>query len=831
MKPVYKLVTETGREIIATANHPFLTKDGWKNLEDLRRDDHYLSVSHDYSNVRVAVPRFMTIEGKDEWDDGEIAILAKLCASRTHWYYENRLNDGKLTELEQSRYLGLKDKITIDTVHLKIPDQIFGLNNEQLKSFIQTYWEINGWVGVESASIGFKFISEAMGHQFQHLLLRFGIISFLYVDNNESTNTQIVRLTICGGYDILRFMDTIGHHLFSARNCGINHNSENLTDLHKIQQYLAYLDPTLEERINQPPEHIYWDKVVSIELIGEEQTYDLTIEDTHNFVANDIIVHNSHASDYAVITVQTAFLKTHYPEEYMAALLTVQRDDSAKVSHFLEECRRLDIPILPPDINYSMLDFDIQPDEKTGKRGIRFGVAAVKNAGVAALEFIITERETNGIFKDLEDFCDRVDLRQVGKRTMESIIKVGALRDFGKRSQLYHALERIMSYSANVHKDKEVGQMNMFGDSMSMADEILQNLPDMKEFTDREMLTWEKELLGLYVTGRPVDKYRDELSQTATMSIQVLKQEASSYQEKNVAIAGEISTLRKIYTKNNDAMGVIQVEDWHDSAGTIEVVLFPRTWNKVMAQVETEELSSFDEGTVVMIGGKFDTSRGDAQIIADTITQNFSIMDRGDTSTSTNGTYDDNEPEWIADDQGSNAEPPPAWGDSDELYDEETGEVVKLTPPPVQEVVSAVAPATQGAVAQPTPTIEPQFPSNGSTQNGDDPDWTKADPDAINIEPVDKVNDSPPERWIQVYFRRSGDDSKDRRRLQRVHGVLIRYHGNDRFTIVIEGRSKSEKPMILEFPNNTTNYSDSLISDLRGVLDDEQDIEVFDRPV
>ena len=129
------------------------------------------------------------------------------------------------------------------------------------------------------------------------------------------------------------------------------------------------------------------------------------------------------------------------------------------------------IPILPPDVNHSMLDFDIQPVEE-GVRGIRFGLAAVKNAGVAALQPIINARAEGGPFADLEDFCQRVDLRQVGKRTLESVVKVGAMRAFGKRSQVLAALERIVSFSANYHRDLEVGQMNMFGDTPGMMEDM-----------------------------------------------------------------------------------------------------------------------------------------------------------------------------------------------------------------------------------------------------------------------------------------------------------------------------------------------------------------------
>ena len=228
-----------------------------------------------------------------------------------------------------------------------------------------------------------------------------------------------------------------------------------------------------------------------------------------------------HAADYAVITVQTAFLKCHYPQEYMTALLSVQRDDLSKISTFLEECRRLNIQILPPDVNTSQLDFDIET-MVDGRRAIRFGLAAVKNAGARALEELVAVRGDKP-FADLMEFCQRVDMRQLGKRSLESLVKVGALDGFGTRSSLLAALDRIASTSSNYHKALEVGQLDMFGDKADLAVDLLDDLRDIEEFSPRELLKWEKELLGLYVTGRPVDRHREILARQNLHKISDLK--------------------------------------------------------------------------------------------------------------------------------------------------------------------------------------------------------------------------------------------------------------------------------------------------------------------
>jgi len=560
---------------------------------------------------------------------------------------------------------------------------------------------------------------------------------------------------------------------------------------------LAALESTVVLAPESIQEDIYWDKITSIEYIGEEMTYDLTIENTHNFIANGILVHNSHAADYAVITCQTAFLKTHYPAEYMTAMLSVHRDQSTKIGTFLGECRRMHIPVLPPDVNTSDLDFTIQT-QPDGKRGIRFGLVAIKNAGESALLPIIEARQKGGTFKNLEDFCRRVDLRQVQKRTLESLVKVGALDAFGERHQMAHesSLERIMNFSADYHRAQEVGQMSMFGDATGMADKMI--LPPVESIPERVMLNWEKELLGVYASGRPADKIRDTLQYAGTHEIAKLKDENGTPSVKEAKVAGEVVTLRKMVTKNGQMMAVAQVEDWHDSAGTIDVVMFPRTWEKFQDQVA--------QGGVLIAKGKLDASRGDLQIICDAILQNADIVVPEESAFLPN-----------------NPEPPP-WA-FDDSYDEETGEVLPPSPIPEPEMVAMVAPATQGASAIRTPAIEPQRTSESRTM----PAWSAGESVLNTDDDLPPLEDetTAPERWLMIYMQRSEDTDKDRRRLARLHGILISYPGNDRFTIVIEDRKQAYK---MEFPNHTTSDCDELRRDLESIVG-IKNIEVYDRPI
>ena len=502
----------------------------------------------------------------------------------------------------------------------------------------------------------------------------------------------------------------------------------------------------------------------------------------------------SHAADYAVITCQTAFLKANYPAEYITALLSVHRDDIAKITVFLGESRRLGIPVLPPDVNFSLMDFDIQA-QADGVRGIRFGLAAIKNAGESQLQPILAAREAGGPFTSLEDFCRRVDLRQVGRRTLESLVKVGALDALGERGQLAQAeaLDRITSYSADYHRAQEIGQMSMFGEASGVDDAL--KLPAAPvDIAQRELLNWEKELLGLYVTGRPVDKAREVLRHSNTAEIARLKEQGAAIAGKAVAVAGEIVSLRKIVTRNGQMMAVIQIEDWHDSADTLEAVLFPRTYDKFH--------DLLNEGSVVMVIGKFDMGRGDPQILAETLRQDL-----------TSTVPDD--PVFIP-----AQEEPPAWA-VEQPVDEDTGDLLPPVPAAEPPPVGAVSPATQGGAAFPVPALEPALAPNEPddlaawTPGAGETDWM----------PVDTPQ-TLPSRWVKVYFRRSDDAEKDRRKLRKLHGLLKSYPGGDRFTIVIEDDRHAYN---LEFPNDTTAHCADLERDLVTLVG-EGNVRVFDHP-
>jgi DNA polymerase-3 subunit alpha len=493
----------------------------------------------------------------------------------------------------------------------------------------------------------------------------------------------------------------------------------------------------------------------------------------------------SHAADYAVITMQTAFLKTHYPQEYMAALLSVYFDDAGKVTTFLGECRRLDIPILPPDINHSMLDFDIQT-LADGRRGIRFGLAAIKNAGIGALQHLIREREANGPFANLEALCQRVDLRQVGKRALESLIKVGALDGLGERTQLLNALDRIIQQSAAYHRAREIGQIGLFGEATAASEELLAALPPAEPVSRRELLNWEKELLGIYISEHPIDPVLDQLRGSNIATSAELKDSEHGPGERPVRFVGLVSKLSKLPTRNREMMAIATLED---KFGSIDVVLFPRTWSKYGELVV--------ENAVVVISGKLDLSRGDPQIICEFVTQQIETLQADDlpfapalpSSYARAQDVDNREthpqeifagetpPLTVEPDSYTMPEPPsfdelpPVWDDS-----------------PADEVVSAGhAPAIDTAVVDHAVFDDPY------------------------AEPT-----SPPPSLLTIRFHRNGDDARDRRRLRNLINTCTTFPGNDRFQIII--LENGQETYLMEFPDKTTGCCEALLTRLRALV-------------
>ena len=307
----------------------------------------------------------------------------------------------------------------------------------------------------------------------------------------------------------------------------------------------------------------------------------------------------SHAADYGVIAVQTGYLKYHYPVEYMTALLSAWKNDSDKIATYVADCRAMGIEVLPPDVSTSGYDFTIE-DYTDQPSAIRFGLGAIKNVGQNPVDLIIEARQ-EGPFTDLTDFAKRVDLRQVGRRAMECLIKVGGLDRFGPRRALLQELERIIAVSTSAFRAKESGQMSFFDASDAMNDEII--LPELTYTNQREELNWERELLGLYVSNHPLRPYQEYLSKQVTHFSHQL---AELGDKASASVAGMVDRFRLHTTKTGKSMGFVTLEDVY---GKIDLVIFPKAWEVYSQLIEMD--------SVLIAQGKVDAAQGDPKILVD----------------------------------------------------------------------------------------------------------------------------------------------------------------------------------------------------------------------
>jgi DNA polymerase III subunit alpha len=584
-----------------------------------------------------------------------------------------------------------------------------------------------------------------------------------------------------------------------------------------------------------------------------------------------------HAADYGVIAVQTAYLKLHYPVEYMTALLSVSKNQTEKVALYVADSRRMNIEVRPPDVNNSGWDFTIEdcPDtEKPGecKPGIRFGLGAVKNVGHTPVAAILTARGDQP-FKDLNDFARRVDLRQVGKRALESLVKVGALDSFGTRPSLLSALDRIVAVSASHFRAIESGQMSLFGAHTGITENI--DLPLVNtEITRREILNWERELLGLYVSDHPLSPVMELLSQTVSHFSGQLGEAAL---DEKVRVAGLITRMRNYTTKTGKAMGFVTLEDVQ---GVVELVVFPRTWEQVEKEISVED--------IVLVDGRVDNAQAEPKILVDRITKDLTVTTSAEPPPPRGNGF------FVQDFEESPIEadwtPEPEVG----AYSNEGVEQGLETEPAADEVAQSACriPEGQGplpgveiaAVMQAPPhtasVLEKSHPPADRTTGRDEEAWQGSDnwgadgppppdaflhnweaeklilkdPDKIELvqeEPVKALpeqavknvevsifpeeeagintlppfilspksdEESGPTHMITVILRSTGDKTRDVLRLRRIHGIITSYPGRDRFAIHMFEKNSG---YLVEFPNFTTQHCSELISRLRVLVGSE----------
>lgn len=566
----------------------------------------------------------------------------------------------------------------------------------------------------------------------------------------------------------------------------------------------------------------------------------------------------SHAADYGVIAVQTAYLKSNYPAEYMAALMSASAGQTEKVALYVADARTMGVPVLAPNIDASEWDFGIEDVETTTEDGkvtikpsIRFGLGAIKNVSENAVEVIIDARK-EGKFVDLNDFARRVDLRNVGKRSLECLIKVGALDQFGNRASMLASLDRIVAISSNHFRAADAGQMSLFGSSTGIIEEI--SLPEVKDVDKREMLNWERELIGLYISDHPLNEFQTQLAQIVSYFSGQLPE--ASHEEK-VRVAGLITVVRPYTTKTGKPMGFVTMEDIQ---GNIELVLFPKTWEKFREGLTV--------GQIIIVEGKVDQTNPPAKILVDVIKTEIKMTMAADDPYA----KQDLTPKPLLPRTEENA---PRRPDTTPQSKPITAPVQKQTPTPVGHASSVTTPTkpisnvenVTSKVDEPEAAynVDDMPPPPDNFPDGWDNEWQPSfDEVAIAAKPepkfkknevvtpplvtravaalttVEEMNqaeerneailppsmymplakdqkDHPPQQ-LTVILRSTGDHERDKRRIRTLHGNITAYHGRDKFSFQI---FENNKGYLIDFPNDTTRICPELLDKLRKLMGEE----------
>jgi len=539
----------------------------------------------------------------------------------------------------------------------------------------------------------------------------------------------------------------------------------------------------------------------------------------------------SHSADYGVLAVQTAFLKANYPAEYMASLMSVTRHETEKVALYIADTRSLGVPVLQPDINASGWDFTIE--EQAGKPAIRFGFGAIKNVGENSIQTILAARK-NEPFKNLNDFARRVDLRAVGKRVLECLIKVGALDSLGGRGALLESLDRIVSVSISHFRAADAGQLQLFGGMSGVAEHI--QLTDNARIERREMLNWERELIGLYISDHPLTEYQWTLAQLVSYFSAQLPQ---AQHEERVRVAGLVTAIRPYVTKQGKPMGFVTLEDIQ---GNIELVLFPRTWNQWQPLLAI--------GKIVLVEGKVDAQSSPPKILVDNIKTELKMVvpaegelerqmeiRRAEASAVKKGipvkpsipppirqigekapAYPKTESEWAEDGPPPPDNFPAGWeqewqpsfenaaiaarpeatavpelaGEAQDLHREEAKSAKeKIT----TQDTAALSAATGGGAAE-----EVRLPSL-----------------YVPLAQAEKQKEHAPQQ-ITVLLRSTGDKERDKRRIKTLYGTLISYHGRDRFSFQVFEAGKGH---LIDFPSDTTRICAEMLDRLQKLMGEQ----------
>ncbi|MGQ9814766.1 MAG: DNA polymerase III subunit alpha [Candidatus Roseilinea sp.] len=515
----------------------------------------------------------------------------------------------------------------------------------------------------------------------------------------------------------------------------------------------------------------------------------------------------AHAADYAQITCQTAWLKSKYRLEYMTALMTCEAGNTEKIGLLIADAKAHGIEILPPSVNKSFGEFSIEdsPAQTRAAAGpasagrIRFGLNAIKNVGEGPVQAIVAARERGGPFKSLNDFCNRVDSTAINKRVIEALIKVGAFDEFGPRHQLLAVIDQVIAAAAQTRKAVERGQFMLFGGD-ALADEEMIALPkNAREIPRKQLLAWEKELCGTYVSEHPlaasIAALRDFITHTSA-------ELSEADHGQRVVVAGVITSVRPHVTKAGKSMAFAEMEDL---SGRIELTIFPRTW--------AEQRDKIAPDKVLVIWGKAEVREGNApKLVVDKVSDELTRATAAGESPRSEAPYPAHEYDADITHLAEAAEPydvsndyyppPPEWDD-----------ISYQAPQPPDSGPDTTANQTQPqpadddrATLAPNPAVMPK--ANGKHD--------RTTSDNSNTPTAQTPPFIPQERLIITIYR-SGDLRQDIERLEAVHQTLLAYEGPHTFAIHLRQAGK-DKDIVLDFPNDRTRDCPELRARLAALL-------------
>ncbi len=546
----------------------------------------------------------------------------------------------------------------------------------------------------------------------------------------------------------------------------------------------------------------------------------------------------SHASGYGILAVRTAYLKAHYPIEYFTALLSSSMNDVEKVAFYINDARNVGIEVLAPDIRFSEWNFSIE-DLADGSAAIRFGLGAIKNVGMSSVEYICQVRKETS-FQSLDAFVELLDLRQVGKRTLESLIKVGAMDSFGGRCALLEAMDNLMAVSASNRRSKNSGQLSIFEEMGSSMVNI--TLPDCVELDQKTRLGWERDLAGMYISSHPLAAYRKALTKKTThFSSQLNDVEENG----SVKVAGMVTQFRPYQTKDGKMMGFVTIEDFQ---GSIDLVLFTKTWEKysryimpdqvILAEgkvnrrnnglsiltdlVKPVQLEGLEEDTFSLSSGQFNATSAtflDEYIgLADYYKQ-YGILpsaskdcmeelSENESDLPEDEPYDWSDQEYFSSPNGKNQICEAKGSEAYAVDFKENDSVVGEEENPGE--LNAGFPLVVAEASVQQKDFDPDFqPASGALL----PESGCLIPPLSGYQETSRM-----EKAVVVSLYASGDRTRDQRRIQRICGVMRSSPGNDRFVLVIH---EHEKKFQIEYPDQTVGISDDLLTTLQGLAGSE----------